>query len=53
MGIFNKTKQIYLDNAGSFSFKENFGKESTFATKVESKSHALSIYDGGEYGNLQ
>jgi len=40
--IFGKNKTIYLDNAGSFSWKENLGKEITFVIKVKSKSIALS-----------
>ncbi len=51
MGLFNKSKSIYLDNAGSFSLKENLGKELTFLIKVKSKTNALSIL-GGKYGNI-
>jgi hypothetical protein len=52
MSIFNKNKpkieKVYIDNAGSFSCKENLGKELTFLIKVKSKTHALS--NGGYYG---
>ncbi len=68
MGLFNKTKskinKVYLDNAGSFSFKENLGKELTFQKlkisgtsnlpimkflkKVKSKTTALSKGDNYE-----
>ena len=47
MGLFGKSKSIYLDNAGSFSYKENLGKELTFLLKVKSKTYALSKL--GEY----
>jgi len=51
MGLFTKSKKIYLDNAGSFSYKENLGKELTFLKKVKSKTYALSI-NGGNYGTI-
>jgi len=51
MGIFSKNKTIYLDNAGSFSYKENLGKELTFLRKVKSKTTASSI-NGGHHGNI-
>ncbi len=50
MSFFNKSKTIYLDNADSFSFKENLGKELTFPRKVKSKSYALSNNYGGYNG---
>ncbi|MDD5193116.1 MAG: hypothetical protein PHF67_00870 [Candidatus Nanoarchaeia archaeon] len=48
MGIFGKSKTIYLDNAGNLSYKERLAKELTFPRKVKSKSTALSI-NGGKY----
>ena len=51
MGLFNKTKTIYLDNADNFSYKENLTKELTFLRKVKSKTTALSI-NGGYYGAI-
>jgi len=44
MALFGKTQAIYMDNADSFSYKENLGKELTFPRKVISKSYALSIF---------
>jgi hypothetical protein len=43
MALFGNSKTIYMDNAGSFSYKENLGKEITFLIKVKSKTTALSI----------
>jgi hypothetical protein len=42
MALFGSSKNIYMDNADSFSYKENLGKELTFVIKVKSKSNALS-----------
>ncbi len=42
MGLFSKTRAIYLDNAVNFSCKENLAKELTFLKKVKSKTTALS-----------
>ena len=39
-------KQIYLDNADNFSYKENLTKELIFKVKVKSKPTALSINGG-------
>jgi len=41
--------QIYLDNAGNFSYKENLNKELTFLKKVKSKTHALSKLPSRRY----